>query len=101
MILAEINLSVRVLTTNNKQHCQIKMYSLVKIQPRQNIIQTINTVCFIYKNKPMKKKYRLLKRENIYDDISSSNIALIFWLVYEFRLEPLFVDSQCYSHISI
>ena len=49
----------------------------------------------------MKKKYRLLKRENIYDDISSSNIALIFWLVYEFRLEPLFVDSQCYSHISI
>ena len=45
-------------------------------------------------------KYRLLKREHVYDDISSSNIALICWLVYEFLLEPLFVDSQCYSHIS-
>lgn len=34
------------------------------------------------------------------DDILSSNIALICWLVYEFCTEPLFIDSQCYSHIS-
>jgi len=45
-------------------------------------------------------KYRLIKRVSVYDDISSSNIVLICWLVYEFRLEPLFIASQCYSNIS-
>lgn len=37
-------------------------------------------------------KYRLIKREHVYDDISSSNIALIGWLVYDFHTEPLFID---------